>query len=277
MSSKTVEKSDWLDKYQAATNPIIKRECLERALLIDPDDGHVWMTLADIHNENSENKANYCYRMAISAYTESIKKIQVNATKYLKNQTTPLSEELKIENILSRISSMMFSQASAYYNLETYSLAIEGYLKSYELNPENTLCLHNIACAYDELEQMDNAIKFMQQYIKTNDECQSHYSLGAYYWKSNEIQLAQESFWNCIEKSNDDANSCYYKSLAFYMLGSKTNQEAFLKIAVNLEPDNMEYKFDLAVFYEENNDQKSAIKYYDLVHKSMKALKEDKI
>ena len=270
MTSETYGKSDWLEKYQTATNPTIKRECLENALLIDPDDGDVWMTLGDMHNTNSKNKANYCWKMAVKAYSKLLKKIQSDATKYLKSQTFPLAEELKTENVLKRNSSILFSQASAYYNLEMYSLAIEHYLKSYELNPEATLCLHYVAEAYDELEQMDNAIKFMQEYIKTNDRYQSHYCLGGYYWKYNEIELAQESYWNCIEKANDDADSCYYKSLAFYMLGSKTNQEAFLKIAIELDPDKVGYKLDLAVFYEENNNEKLAKKYYDLIHKSKK-------
>ena len=46
--------------------------------------------------------------------------------------------------------------------------------------------LQSLESLYDELEQMDNAIKFMQEYIKTNDRYQSHYCLGGYYWKYND-------------------------------------------------------------------------------------------
>ena len=163
--TKDFGKSDWLYQSRIAPNLKEKIKCLEHVLLIDPDDGDVWFDLGDIHYENSNDKANYCWKIATKCYAKRLERFKEDAIKYRKNSNHLLFMDVSSANILDEISSKMFSLASAYYNLDKYSLSAQYYLKSCEINSKSIDSLYYASRAFYELEQFDDAIKYVKQYL----------------------------------------------------------------------------------------------------------------
>ena len=112
---------------------------------------------------------------------------------------------------------------------------------------------------YEQAEKPKKAIEAYRKAIKLNPgNAEVHYLLGTVYLKENKGKLAKQA----LEKaaSLDDSKAKYHAFLGFtYFNLLKEPRKAVLQMkkAVQLEPENYQYQFALAVFYKKINPQQA--------------------
>ena len=266
MTIKGLDKKDWLHREYLSDNEKQKIDCLSNAIFIDPDDGYVWHALGDKYADFDSEKAKYCWNHAAKSYLKRLHRFKDDAKKYRKDSSHLLFMDVTSSDVVQLIASMYFSLGSIYMNLEKWSLAVEAYKQSYSIDDDQADCLYFAAEACFNMEQYDRAEKLLRKNIEMTEEYQSYYLLGIVLWKKNEFHEAQRCFWSCIEEAFDDADSNYYKHLAYHALGNSKKTEFYLKKAYECEP-NTERIFDLIRFYEDMGESQKCIKYYEIAHK----------
>jgi predicted Zn-dependent protease len=264
-----LDKKDWLHREILVDSDKEKIQCLSNALMVDPEDGYLWHTLGDKYADFDEQKAKYCWSHAKNSYQKRLEQFKIDAKKYAKDSSHLLHMEVTSTDVLQIISAMYFSLGSIHMNLSEYELAISAYDKSYSIKDNDPDCLYYSAEANFYLDKLHEAEDRLVKNIKSTNDYKSHYLLGLIRWKKNEFNSSLQSFWNCINASGNDADSCYHKHLAYNALGNSKKTEFYLKKAFEKEPSE-ERAFDLIKFYEETGKTKLCKKYYDLVHKMHK-------
>ena len=264
LTFKGLGKKDWLHRAYLSDNEKQKIECLSNALFDDPEDGHVWHTIGDKYADFDSEKADYCWNQAATAYLKRLDKFKDDAKKYRKDSSHLLFMDVTTSDVIQLIASMYFSLGSTYMNLKKWSFAIEAYNQSYSIN-DNPDCLYFTAEACLNLKDYDRSEELLRKNIEITWEYRAYYLLGIVLWRKNQFHEAQHCFWSCIDVAFDDADSNYYKHLAYRALGNSKKTEFYLKKAFECEP-NTARVFDLISFYEEARDSKKCKKYYAIAH-----------
>jgi tetratricopeptide (TPR) repeat protein len=114
---------------------------------------------------------------------------------------------------------------------------------------------------YEQAGKFKEAIKVYKKATKLNPKnAEAHYLLGAVYLKKNKGKLAKQALEKAV--SLDDSKAKYHAFLGFTyfnLLKEPRKAVSQMKKAVQLEPENYQYQFALAVFYKKTNP-KQAIK-----------------
>ena len=270
MTFKGLDKKDWLHREYLSDDDKQKIECLSNAIFNDPNDGYIWHALGDKYADFDSEKADYCWNHAAKSYLKRLDRFKDDAKKYRKDSSHLLFMDVTSSDVVQLIASMYFSLGSIYMNLEKWSLAVDAYKESFSIRDDQADCLYFAAEASFNMEQYDRAEKLLRKNIEMTEEYQSYYLLGIVLWKKNEFHEAQQCFWSCIDEAFDDADSNYYKHLAYHALGNSKKTEFYLKKAYECEP-NTERVFDLIRFYEEKGESQKCKKYYEIAHKLHKS------
>ena len=260
------DKKDWLYRETLVDDCKEKIQCLTNALLVEPDDGYVWHYLGDMYADFDQEKANYCWNHASRSYLKRLNQFKDDAKMYAKDSLHLIHMDVHSNDVPQVIASMYFSLGSIYMNLEKYPLAADAYKKSYSIKDNDPDCLYYAAEALYYEDRLDEAEKLVNENIEYTDDYKSYYLLGLVLWKKGSHFAAQNNFWKCIEFASDDADSCYYKHLAYHSLGNSKKTEFYLKKAFELEPTS-ERGFALVRYYEDTGKHRQSKKYYDIIHK----------
>ena len=260
-----LDKKDWIYRESIVDDPKEKIRCLSNALIVDPTDANIWYELGERYTTDKD-KSQYCWSMAAKCYKNRLEKFKVDAIEFAKDSNHLLFMDVKSSDIIGEIEIMYFSLGSTYLNLDKFNLASEAYLKSYSFRKNDPDCLYFAAKAYYYSENYDKAKELLLQNIDLTSEFQSYYLLGLVHLKQGNIRLGLSNFWKCIENADyHDAESYYYKHLAYNELGNLKKTEYYLKKAFECEP-NKSRAFDLVDFYEQTENHSKCKKYYDLLH-----------
>ena len=272
------DKKDWLHKKILVDNDKEKIQCLVYALFLDPNDGYVWHELADRYADlDNQTSARYCWLMSEKSYLERLEKFKEDSKKYKKDSSHLLFMDVNTTEITKVISNLYFNLGSIYDNLEKYSLSGESFQKSFKLNNENSDALYYGARAFRTCKKFDEAIELFLKHIVLTGDYHSHYYLGIIKHEQNDIRNSLGHFWACIESAGNDAESCIFKHLSFWMLGNYKKAKYYLLKAHKLEPEDPQRCLDLIEFLEECGNKENTNKYYNLLHKMHKKKKLEEI
>ncbi|MCF8365844.1 MAG: tetratricopeptide repeat protein [Bacteroidales bacterium] len=153
---------------------------------------------------------------------------EISAQKKVKNHKDDKTEQLSDFNIKERKAAFM--EANKQKLLENYEAAAENYLKALKIDPGHDASMYELARIYLRQNRTDDGIILIEQAIAIND-----------------------------------SNSWYYILLA--EMYKQTRQydkvvEVFEKLS-NKFPENIEYRYDLALTYIITGDYKKAIDTYN--------------
>jgi tetratricopeptide (TPR) repeat protein len=269
-----LDKKDWLHRDYLSSDRMEGIRCLSNALICDPDDGYIWHELGDRYADFDLEKAEYCWKHAKRSYKKRLERFKVDAVKYSQDKSHLLFMDISSSDVPQIIASMYFSLGSIHMNLDEHFDAVEAYKKSFAIKDNDPDCLYLAGEAYYYEDKLDDAEKMIEENLELTDDYRSYYLLGMILWKKGKFFSAQENFWNCIEWCGHDADSCYYKHLAYHALGNPKKTEAYLKKAFELE-SSTKRAFDLIKYYEETGRNQKCKKYYDFLHKIHKKVKKE--
>ena len=107
-----------------------------------------------------------------------------------------------------------------WYYGEKYAKAIENYQKALEINKENAIYHENIALAYKEMGQNENAIQELEyaQELKPTFISSIYHKLGTIYDEENKYDKAVDNYRKAIENAAKDNNelASYQKDLGLF-------------------------------------------------------------
>ena len=275
MNNLKLDKKDWLHKYCLVDTCLEKVQCLENAVIEDPNDAFVWHELGDIYADFDHDKAVYCWSHASKSYEKRLEQFKDDVQKFQKNPNHLLFMNVDSADMQHEISLRLYNLGSCFANLEKHSLSSESFLKSYSINSDNIDAVYYASKELYESERMSDAQKHLLEYLEFVNDYRAWYLLGMIHWKRNEINDAQNCFWECIDHADDDIDACYHKHLAFFMLGNRKLAESYLKDAVFQDLDNEDMIESLIKFYEENDMPKRAYRYYRILHQKEKKQKKN--
>ena len=197
---------------------------------------------AILFNSNSYSLTHYCLGLAhleLKQYPEAVK---------------ALNKSIELDNSSSW---SYYHLGSALCILEQWSEAAEALAKSIELNPNFDWAYHKLGNAKAEIEDWDGAVNAYKKALeitpdlpktedRLNDALRQRSKLDLeqvteYYQTSLERDPQQESaYFKALEVSPDEPE-IYAKLAKFYQSQGNSEQAiAFYKIALQIQPDNLE-------------------------------------
>jgi len=275
MNNLKLDKKDWIHKSCLVDTCLERIKCLENAVMEDPNDAFVWHELGDIYADFDHDKAVYCWSHASESYKKRLEQFKDDVQKFQKNSNHLLFMNVDSADMQHEISLRLYNLGSCFANLEKYSLASKAFLKSYSLNSKNVDAIYYASNELYKSERISDAQEHLLEYLEFVNDYRAWYLLGMIYWKQNEINDAQNCFWECIDYAGEDIDASYHKHLAFFMLGNKKLAESCLKDAVFQNLNNEDMIESLIKFYEENDMPKRAYRYYRILHQKQKKQKKN--
>jgi tetratricopeptide (TPR) repeat protein len=144
-----------------------------------------------------------------------------------------------------------------------YEVAMEYYKRVLASEPKNQYAQFGLAVCYHKLGQYKQAKNLYYKLLKSDYENKDEV-IG------NMLELIVEESPNDavyilakLSAGNPSSSYILARSAMSYDKINKTNQAILLlNRAVELEPDNLQYKFNLAVIYDKNENYQSALGFY---------------
>jgi tetratricopeptide (TPR) repeat protein len=168
------------------------------------------------------------------------------------------------------------AEAIEYYNAGVeytrsgdFQSAVDEYLKSLALDPENVQTLYGLGYAYRQLDQLDEAIEYLSQAVGINPNyIDAYYEMGLAYWKGKQYQEAIDQFTNVTTRGQADDSKvpkAYYSLGRLYLLENKLDQaQMALQTSVGFDDQYAEAQYYLGEVYRRQKNFSSAIEAYKL-------------
>ena len=157
-----------------------------------------------------------------------------------------------------------------YMYIENYSLALEAALQSLKYDDENTMSLYNAITCFDLLDQPDQAIAFLQNYLQTRPFNEVAWSLlGKKYIDKADYQKAIDALDYAIAIDDRFLGAYYDKAYAYTQLKDYERALEFYKLTLEISDPTAFTFYHIANIYQYLNDDAQAVNYY------FKAVDED--
>ncbi len=190
-----------------------------------------------------------------------------------------------------------FFEAEKYKQIERFDIALEGYLKCYDIDETNATIAFEIGRTYLKLGNATEALPYLEKayeldannrwitleladfYTATKDyekatplfiELTKNYpSKIEYKFELAQNLFAQKRYLECIDVLNEvealtgiSSDLSRQKKDIYLVLDDADNAQKELEALANAYPNNLEYKGVLAQFYTANNQEEKAIAVY---------------
>lgn len=222
---------------------------------------------------HSPHPGDICYPTA-SAQTPSQRDINTLLRLYNTPIDTPQHDiaikALKTEIMLEpRKHYPRFLLGTVYYDKGDIESAIHHLKDCIKLNNSFKPAIEKLLQAYKDTGQLDTAIKLLEQRIKKKPSAADYNTLGIYYYKQGEFDIAINAFENAVKldpylKAAKHNLHQLFREKAFTAMKSKNYSVATeaLERVIQLNPlDSRSYTL-IADGYAQVNDYVTAIKYY---------------
>lgn len=205
------------------------------------------------------------YKMAINLLTKAmvLKKSAYIATNLAKAYylNGEIDRAIKMYNqalLYEKNDDIYFSLGLAYKKLNKYDEVIKNYHMALNINPDNYKAMYNLALAYKEVKDIDNAVMYGELCIKIKDEADIHTLLAGCCEDRGLYEIAAQEMEKAI-KLKPDNHLFYYNCAVLY---SKINnnekaKENYLK-AIILNKNHIDSYLNLSYIYKET-DKLSAV------------------
>lgn len=152
-----------------------------------------------------------------------------NSKPEIKSESNKSSNNEVIEN-KSDFESLI-ATANNYYNIKNGEMALEYYLKAYEIDSTNILLLINVGNVYFDIQQFSNAIHFYAKALEIDKSNQNvRCDMATCIGYSGNLEEAIKVLDENIQINNSHAQSHYNKAVFLEKLGKKVEAEKEIAI-----------------------------------------------
>ena len=211
--------------------------------------------------------------MSVQKYEKKIESFKDSASKYLKQPDTAKSSEIDPKDVFQEIGQCFYSLGEVYDNLDEYFQASEAYKNALKMDSEKVYCLFDIAVSLYNDDKFKESKKYLLEFLSKQSSYQAHYFLAMILAHDGSVRESLVEFWSCIDESQDDSLSDWYKARSYNNLGNVKLAEKYLASAVQKDPEDVDLIYDIISFYEANGEGQKAYKYYEQIRVKKETLR----
>lgn len=153
-----------------------------------------------------------------------------------------------------------------------YEVAIEFYKQVLEIEPENSYAKLSLALIYQRLSQFSQAKKLYQELLKNNPQNKEEIIANLLSILSKESP--RDAVYLISRLSAQHPNSDYLSAQAALIYSDLKNYNQavnYMKKAIEINPARLDYKYNLAIIYDNSQNYEKAVENYLEVVKSYKS------
>lgn len=149
-----------------------------------------------------------------------------------------------------------YAKADALFKLQEYDGCIEHLDMCLEYAPNNTDCLIKRAQMYTLLNQYEKALELINDALRINDQLHEAYWLKSVIYRENEdFEHALSSLQTSVEVNPNFFDGYIALGMAYLQMNNPLAIDYF-NSAIELNPRSVEAKYNLAMFYQQQDHSK---------------------
>ena len=275
--STTHSTKDFLLNQATSTSTISEKiSCYKKIIELDCDDPGAFHSLGNVYSAFDQGKSKMYWEMSVQKYEKKIESFKDSASKYLKQPDTAKSSEIDPKDVFTAIGQCFYSLGEVYDNLDEYFQASEAYKKSLKMDSTKVYCLFDIAVSLYNDDKLEESKKYLLEFLSWGNNYQAHYFLAMIFAHDGSVKEALVEFWSCIDESQDDSLSDWYKARSYNNLGNVKLAEKYLTSAIQKDPEDVDLIYDIISFYEANGEGQKAYEYYEQIRSKKETLRSMK-
>lgn len=265
MSTTQPTKDFLLNQAENTTTISEKISCYKKIIELDCDDPSAFHSLGNVYSEFDQNKSKMYWEMSVQKYQKKIESFKDSASEYLKQPDDEKSSEIDPKDVFTAIGQCFYSLGEVHDNLEEYFQASEAYKKALKMDSTKVDCLFDIAVSLYNDDKFKEAKKYLLEFLSKKNNYQAHYFLAMIFAHERCVKESLVEFWSCIDESQDDSLSDWYKARSYNNLGNVKLAEKYLISAIQKDPEDIDLIYDIISFYEANGEGQKAYEYYEQI------------
>ena len=273
MSTTHSTKDFLLNQAQNTTTISEKISCYKKIIELDCDDPGAFHSLGNVYSAFDQGKSKMYWEMSVQKYEKKIESFKDSASKYLKQPDTAKSSEIDPKDVFTAIGQCFYSLGEVYDNLDEYFQASEAYKKSLKMDSTKVYCLFDIAVSLYNDDKLEESKKYLLEFLSWENNYQAHYFLAMIFAHDGSVRESLVEFWSCIDESQDDSLSDWYKARSYNNLGNVKLAEKYLTSAIQKDPEDVDLIYDIISFYEANGEGQKAYEYYEQIRSKKDTLR----
>lgn len=273
MSTTHSTKDFLLNQAQNTTTISEKISCYKKIIELDCDDPGAFHSLGNVYSAFDQGKSKMYWEMSVQKYQKKIESFKDSASKYLKQPDTAKSSEIDPKDVFTAIGQCFYSLGEVYDNLDEYFQASEAYKKSLKMDSTKVYCLFDIAVSLYNDDKLEESKKYLLEFLSWENNYQAHYFLAMIFAHDGSVRESLVEFWSCIDESQDDSLSDWYKARSYNNLGNVKLAEKYLTSAIQKDPEDVDLIYDIISFYEANGEGQKAYEYYEQIRSKKETLR----
>ena len=273
MSTTHSTKDFLLNQAQNTTTISEKISCYKKIIELDCDDPGAFHSLGNVYSAFDQGKSKMYWEMSVQKYQKKIESFKDSASKYLKQPDTAKSSEIDPKDVFTAIGQCFYSLGEVYDNLDEYFQASEAYKKSLKMDSTKVYCLFDIAVSLYNDDKLEESKKYLLEFLSWENNYQAHYFLAMIFAHDGSVRESLVEFWSCIDESQDDSLSDWYKARSYNNLGNVKLAEKYLTSAIQKDPEDVDLIYDIISFYEANGEGQKAYEYYEQIRSKKDTLR----
>ena len=163
--------------------------------------------------------------------------------------------------------------AAAYLDLRRYSQARTTFLKLNELGDQSDSTYRQLMLLSFNMRQFDDAIKYAQQLKKVNPSEKTAQYLGKAYYAKEDLGNAIKFLTQASKEEPQNAEIPYTVARAYADMQNYSSAISFFQKAVQLNPTQNRWIYEMALIYYGLNDDQNSLKY--MIEAGEKGYKKD--
>lgn len=252
---------------QAQNTSIISEKIsyYKKIIELDCDDPDAFHSLGNVYSAFDQSKSKMYWKVSVQKYQKKIESFKDSASKYFKQSDTAKSSEIDPKDVFQKIGQCFYSLGEVHDNLDEYFQASEAYKKALKMDSTKVDCLFDIAVSLYNDDKFKESKKYLLEFLSKQNNYQAHYFLAMIFAHEMCVKESLVEFWSCIDECQDDSLSDWYKAHSYNNLGNVKLAEKYLISAIQKDPEDVDFIYDIISFYEANGEGEKAYEYYEQI------------
>ena len=273
MSTAHSTKDSLLNQANDTSTISDKIDCYKKIIALDPHDPRAFHSLGDVYSSFDEVKSKMYWEMAVQRYSEKIESFNDSASEYLKRSENSEMPKIESKDVFREVGQYFYNLGEIHYNLHKYSQATDAYKKALKMDSTQVDCLYDLAMSLFHEKKFEESKKYLLEFLSKQSSYAGHYYLGLIFAGEGYVKEALGEFWNCIELTQDDSVSDYYRGMSYHHVGNMKLCEKYLKLSIAKDPEDLETIHILIKLYESNGEGQKAYEYYEQIRSKKETLR----
>ena len=273
MSTAHSTKDSLLNQANDTSTISDKIDCYKKIIALDPHDPRAFHSLGDVYSSFDEVKSKMYWEMAVRRYSEKIESFNDSASEYLKRSDNSELPKIESKDVFREVGQYFYNLGEIHDNLHKYSQATDAYKKALKMDSTQVDCLYDLAMSLFHEKKFEESKKYLLEFLSKQSSYAGHYYLGLIFAGEGYVKEALGEFWNCIELTQDDSVSDYYRGMSYHHVGNMKLCEKYLKLSIAKDPEDLETIHILIKLYESNGEGQKAYEYYEQIRSKKETLR----